>query len=304
MRKPVVDYIGRADVGGEAKIREELRTRVPGLGGTIKTDEGVQVAFRMQKSISPPLKEGHRMLLRHTILKKLDDLFLRTGRYESAHVTRPFSSISKPAGQPCPEFCGELCGQHRETMQERHCEAYLYEWAKGTDNIAVEEFRKDDDGEYRYHNFKTLDFNECCSCFFSVGINFLHDLTQDDDARMGKNIVHQDDEPFDGGFLRSPFWKRIDFGVDSLPIQWDILVRFLHDKRRYLVKKLRAERYEMMRLAVMFLNERERITEREIGILETLVGDYRRASMTQYVMGLSPTRRKPELIWPITESLI
>jgi len=297
--KEIVEFICEGGFGGEARIRVELRTIFPGLGGTIKTAEGVASAFRMEKK--PFSKKGHLTFLRHMIAKKLDDFFFRTGKYMYSHVPRPFGSFSKIAGTPCEQPCEESC----PSLLEQPCEAYLYEWVFGTDCYSVEELWRDDDGEYRYYNILSLDNFECSNCFNSAGININQDSTTVEDARISKNIVQEhnvligkkSDE-------RSPFWKRIDFGMDSFHFDWKKLNQFLSEKRPRLVRELRAERYEMLLLAVKFLTEREKITDREIGFLEALIGDYRRESMTQFAMEFGPVGKKPEFIGPITESLI
>ncbi|NIQ38950.1 MAG: hypothetical protein GTN81_10220 [Proteobacteria bacterium] len=55
----------------------ELRTEFPGIGGTIITHEAVACALREEYSPSP--KSAHRLFLRDTILKKLEDYFHRRG---------------------------------------------------------------------------------------------------------------------------------------------------------------------------------------------------------------------------------
>lgn len=297
--KPVVEYICDGGIGGEAHILVELRTIFPGLGGTIKTAEGVASAFRVENNPSP--KKGHHMFLRHMIAKKLDDFFFRTGKYMYSHVPRPFGSFSKLAGTSCEQLCKESC----PTPLEQPCEAYLYEWVFGTDCYPVEEFRCDDDGEYRYHAIRTLDFFECSTCFNSVGINIQQDSTTSEDARIGQNIVQEHDLVLgEDQDIRSPFWKRIDFGENSFRFDWEKLNQLLSDQRPRLVSVLRTERYEMLLLAMKFLTEREKITDREIGFLEALLGDYRRESMTQFAMGFGPVGKKPEFIGSLTESLI
>lgn len=75
----VVEPIREAGAGGEARIIVELRTRFPGLGGTILTQEGVAAALRIEYNQAPLV--GHEMFIRHLIAKKLDDHFYRSGVY-------------------------------------------------------------------------------------------------------------------------------------------------------------------------------------------------------------------------------
>jgi len=50
------------------------------------THEAVASALREEYSPSP--KSSHRLFLRHTILKKIEDFFHRTGAYVFAHIPR------------------------------------------------------------------------------------------------------------------------------------------------------------------------------------------------------------------------
>ena len=109
----IIETICEGGAGGEARVIVQLRTEFPGLGGTILTQEGVASALR--EEYNPSEKAGHRMFLRHTIAKKLDDYFHRTGVYVYAHVARPLGSISRRGDSPS--------------------EAYIYEWAFGSDRF-------------------------------------------------------------------------------------------------------------------------------------------------------------------------
>ncbi|MFB0509914.1 MAG: hypothetical protein ACETVX_05410, partial [bacterium] len=111
--KGIVEFIYEGGSGGEAYVRIELRTEFPGLGGTILTNEGVATAMR--EELKPNYKSGHKMFLRHMIIKKLDDYFYRKGFYKYSHVPRPFGSISRDDKEPS--------------------EAYLYEWAFGSEGF-------------------------------------------------------------------------------------------------------------------------------------------------------------------------
>ena len=78
-------------------------------------------------------------------------------------------------------------------------------------------------------------------------------------------------------------WKRIDFGYQSLRIDFSELKRFLCDKKEDLVAVLRYWRYEMLVLATEYLQNRAGMRERDIGRLETLVADYRCSTLHHLV---------------------
>ncbi len=89
--------ISHGGEGSEANIDVELRTEFPGIGGKITTAQAVMTALRKEFCANDKL--GHRMFLRHMIIKKLDDLFLRKGFYQFPHIPRPLGSISKQQGE-------------------------------------------------------------------------------------------------------------------------------------------------------------------------------------------------------------
>jgi hypothetical protein len=86
-----------------------------------------------------------------------------------------------------------------------------------------------------------------------------------------------------GGSEMNLLWKRIDFGYQSLKIDFQQLQRFLHDEKEDLITVLRYWRYEMLLLAKEYLLKREKMRERDIGRLETLVADYRRSTLSHLV---------------------
>jgi hypothetical protein len=99
----------------------EFRTEFAGIGRTIITYEGVAAALREEYTKTP--KSGYKMFLRHTIIKKLEDYFYRTGAYNFAHIQRPLSSISKINGN--------------------QYEACIYEWAFGSEGFPWENVDKE-----------------------------------------------------------------------------------------------------------------------------------------------------------------
>jgi hypothetical protein len=83
----VVERTREAGAGGEARIIMELRTRFPGLGGTIVTQEGVAAALRIEYNQFP--LAGHEMFIRHLVAKKLICDFRRSSL---SHYTFAFGS--------------------------------------------------------------------------------------------------------------------------------------------------------------------------------------------------------------------
>jgi hypothetical protein len=273
----IVEFIYEGGSGSEANVRVELRTEFPGIGGTIITREGVVAALREEYVLSP--KSGHRMFIRHTIIKKLDDYFYRKGVYVYAHVPRPLGSISRVGKEPY--------------------EAYLYEWAYGLEGFPWE--WTDHEGNRR--PIKLRDWESFVEHFRRAGIDLAKDCTSSDDAAISQNIIHQYPNLIVGSLEMSSLWKRIDFGYLSISIDFDKLLRFLHDNREDLIEVLRSERYEMLLLSVEYLTRGEKMREIDIGRLEVLLGEYRRASLTQYAMGSGPGGT-PVYFGPRTESLV
>ncbi len=253
----VVEPIREAGAGGEARVMVELRTAFPGLGGTIVTREGVVAALRIEYNQVP--MAGHEMFIRHMIAKKLDDYFYRSGVYVYAHVPRVLGSIS--------------LGPHDPR------EAYLYEWAFGSDGFSWLEPGTHDP-------IQLHDWNQFVGYFNSTGVDLGYDTAAPDDGRVSQNVVHQYPASLQSGELCA-LWKRIDFGFSSIRIDLDRLSAFVTDNQRRLKEVLRYERYEMLRLAVAYLRYRkyaEPISEYNLGRLVQLICDFRRASLSHYAL--------------------
>jgi len=250
--------IGRGGLGSEAEIFVELRTMFPGIGGTIITQQAVAVALREEFSKEP--KRGHKMFLRHAIIKKLDDYFHRKGIYGFPHIPRPLGSIS--GGANCPY------------------EAYIYEWAFGYDGFSWG--YSDVDSGFIF--VKMQDWSAFGSAFDRAGIDLTVDCTSADDGRTSQNVVHQfynfcssEDHEL------NPLWKRIDFGPRSIKINEEGLARFLHDEEEDLRRILRSERYEMMTLALEYLANFQNMDRLNVGRLDALVGSYRLSSLHHHI---------------------
>lgn len=277
--KGVIEFVCEGGIGATAKVCVELRTEFPGIGGTIITHEGVASAFR--EEFNPSQKSAHRLFLRHTIVKKLEDYFFRKGVYKYAHVPRPLGSVSKVGEDPL--------------------EAYIYEWAFGTEGFPWDYV--DPDGKRTL--IKLRDWDYFIAHFHHIGIDLQMDTSDPDDGRISKNIIHPYPKPIGNGGEMSSLWKRIDFGYESMKIDFEKLSRFLHDSREDLERVLRTERYEMIMLATQYLTRKGEMEEVDIGRLDSLAGEYRRSSLRHHVSRGSGVG-EPEQVYigARTESLI
>lgn len=277
--KGVIEFVCEGGIGGSARVCVELRTEFPGIGGTIVTNEGVASAFREEFSPSP--RSAHRLFLGHTIIKKLEDYFHRKRIYVFAHIPRPLGSISKSGENPS--------------------EAYIYEWAFGSESFPWEYV----DIEGNQIPIKLHDWENFIMNFKSAGIDLQMDTSDPDDGRISKNIIHQYPKPIANATEMSSLWKRIDFGYESIKMDFDKLSQFLHDKKEDLERVLRTERYEMILLAKEYLTKGKEMREIDIGRLDTLVGDYRRSSLRHHISRGSGIG-EPEMVYigTRTESLI
>jgi len=214
--KGVIEFLFEGGAGSEAVISVELRTEIPGLGGTIITNEGVVAALRKEHSYAP--RSGHRMFLRHSIIKKLDDYFYRKRVYVFAHIPRPLGSIS--------------------ILAEAPYEAYIYEWAFGMEGFPWEI----EDRQGNRCIITLRDWDNFLASFGGAGIDFGVDIADPEDARISKNIIHQHPVATGEKLEMCSLWKRIDFEIRSVRIGFDKLSRFLSDNREDLVSVLRGER--------------------------------------------------------------
>jgi hypothetical protein len=277
--KGVIEFICEGGFGSEANVKLELRTEFAGIGGTIITYEGVATALREEYTKTP--RSGHKMFLRHAIIKKLEDYFYRTGAYMFAHIPRPLGSISKDSKNPY--------------------EAYIYEWAFGSEGFPWERV----DSEGNLSPIRLNDWDNFVKNFNLAGINMELDCTDPMDGRISQNIIHQYPTPIKDGLEMSMLWKRIDFGPRSLNIDYDKLLNFINDKRKDLIDKLRNERFEMLLLAVEYLTKGTKMNDLDIGRLDALIGEYRRSSLRHYISkDLGATEPTPLHYNTRTESLI
>jgi hypothetical protein len=255
----VIEYVRDGGFGGEAAVAVYLLNKLPGVGGTIRTQEGVVTAVRVEHNPTPG--SGHVMFLRHMLVKKFEDYFFRSKIYNYAHIPRPLGSISRQDDPPT--------------------EACLYEWAFGAEGFPWEVAEY---GGGTLH-VRLRDWNQVVEHFHQVGIDLAADVTDSDNAKVSKNIIHQFpfDYPHDGEL--NPIWKRIDFGPASAPMDYEKIMRFLRDHQESLVTVLRGERYRMMVLATKYLDwsTRATLSDYEFGELETLIGYYRLSSLQHHI---------------------
>lgn len=239
-----VKYIGEGGRGSEARIDIELRTEFPGIGGTIHTYQAIPVALRV--SYNPSSNVGHREFLKHAVLKKLEDYFFMREIYGYAHITRPLGSTTN---------------------------AYIYEWAFGLDGFSW--YYSDSNGEV---SVKLEDWDKFINTFSQVGIDMQTDCTDSDDGRRSQNIVHQllAIQPLQPEL--NCLWKRIDFGDRSIIIDYQRLLKYIHQSETKLRETLRHGRYELIELACKYLAEGE-ILSREMSQLEALIIDYRLSTL-------------------------
>lgn len=275
----IIEFICEGGIGSEARVLVELRTKFPGIGGTIITQEGAVTALREEYNLSP--KSGHKMFLRHMIIKKLEDYFYRKHVYNLAHIPRPLGSISR--------------------VGDDSYEAYLYEWAFGNESFSWRET----DREGNPKSVKLRDWNKFADHFYQIGVDMGMDITDPDDGRISKNIIHQLSTGIDIDTLEmNSLWKRIDFGYRSVPMDYEKLSNFLKENKNDLISVLRIERCEMLELAIEYLSKgKNKMKEIDIGRLDVLIGDYRRKTLDHYTSRGSGLTDKLPYFGKRTESL-
>jgi hypothetical protein len=73
LEEGVIENVRDGGFGGEAAVTVYLLNKLPGIGGTIRTHEGVVTAVRVEHNPVPG--SGHLMFLRHMLVKKFEDYF-------------------------------------------------------------------------------------------------------------------------------------------------------------------------------------------------------------------------------------
>lgn len=243
-----VEFIYEGGTGSEAHVDVELRTRFPGIGGTIDTYQAIAVAHRNEFSVAPGI--GHEMFLRHALTKKLEDYFFKKGLYKYAHVTRPLGSTDR---------------------------AYIYEWAFGSDGFPWSYLS--DTGDLVY--VRLDDWDSFGSIFLEAGIDLQSDCTNPDNGTISQNVVHQLHLDTSAAHPKlNRLWKRIDLGLRSIRLDYEKLLDYLAQNERELRETLRVGRYDMMVLACKYFVERDSFGANELEKLKTLVLDYRSSTLS------------------------
>ena len=214
----------------------------PGIGGEMFTAQCATAAYRVPKAtkikngdvMTDLLASSHwldqdnrysvqafNLFLLHSIIKKLDDYFTLQGKYAWPHISRPLGTTR--AG------------------------AMLYQWAKGTEGF----HSNSDEGG----NVKIEEWDVTYESFLEAGIDISSDTSfyDDDSDRCKKNIIFE--EPFIQEYPKeiSDMWKRIDFGSESLSVDYDKLARFLSDHEESMGDALKSRRVTLMEFAVEYL---------------------------------------------------
>jgi hypothetical protein len=275
-----IETICEGGFGGSAHVVVQLRNCFPGLGGRIITKQDLQVAYRLPSNIphSEDLNcscerslnlscssciSGIKTFLRHVIIKKLDDFFFRTNKYNYSHVPRPLGSTEKGG--------------------------YLYEWVFGNEGFVDEVYNKETQILEKVY---VDEWNQAADNFASAGIKIFDDICDAENNQWVKNIIIEEPELSILPSHISKMWKRIDFGCESLNINYDKLDLFMFENKKKLLKYLGIPRVKMIELASKYLNTTDSIITEE---LQHLVKLYR-ISTANYmgIEGLSPSKFLPK----------
>lgn len=242
-----VEFIHEGGVGGEARVDVELRSRFPGIGGTIDTYQAIAVARRNEFSNAPNI--GHDMFLRHTLIKKLEDYFFKKGFYRYAHVTRPLGSTEG---------------------------SYIYEWAFGRDGFPWSYRNETGDSIF----LRLDDWDAFSAVFLEAGIDLQGDCTNPDNGTLSQNIVHQLHLGANASWpVLNRLWKRIDFGPRSIKLDYETLLAYFEKHETDIRETLRVGRYDMMVLACKYLLTGGSVNPKERERLNILVLDYRLSTL-------------------------
>jgi hypothetical protein len=259
--------------GGSAHVFVQLRNVFPGLGGKVETKQDFVVACRAPKSVSVEdidesyedlelsdlkdisVRKSLNLFLRHSLLQKFDDYFFRTEKYRFAHIPR-------------------VLGSNRNGV-------YFYEWVHGMEGFDPQFY---DDDLKRFVPVLVDEWSICRSCFDEVGADIFFDIV-DTDGYYIKNIITQEPQAFYGVDHLTKLWKRIDFGPESLHINYHKADHFLNQNIDNLKAVIGKNRYKMLRLIVDYAKEpANQINFSRFDELKALVKEYRHATASH--MGL------------------
>lgn len=229
--------------GGSAEVHIQIRNIFPGLGGIIKTDQDFVAACRIPrgtdlKKINNPDSNitleslenkqtlfALNIFLRHALIKKLDDYFFRSGKYRFSHVPRPLGSDTDGI--------------------------YYYEWVFGDEGFYPEFYDKD---YGKWFPIKVDEWDIASGCFNQAGVGIFDDIVENDGYYI-KNIVMLEPRVSDSEEKFTKLWKRIDFGSESLHIDFSKFRKFVEENKADLEKYLTSSRVEMMELSLQFLEK-------------------------------------------------
>lgn len=223
-KKKILKSIGEGGTGDEAVITVELRNEFPGLDGIIISQQAAVAARRQEKNAKKDT--GHWMFLKHVVFKKFDDYFRNIGRYETAHVSRPLGSQDDGV--------------------------YFYEWVFGMEGFPWSHIGDDGESEPTVLS----EWGGFVDSFNSAGINLQKDCSEPD-SENSKNIIHELYHSNDVWTGLNCLWKRIDFGPQSVHVDWDKLIEYLRANRENLANVWGEKRTAMVGMIVYYLKNRE-----------------------------------------------
>lgn len=223
-KRKILKAIGEGGMGDEAVITVELRNEFPGLDGIIISQQAVVVARRKEKNAKKDT--GHLMFLKHIVFKKFDDYFRSVGRYEFAHISRPLGSQDDGI--------------------------YFYEWVFGMEGFSWSHIGDNGESEQTILS----EWKEFVDSFNSAGINLQKDCAESD-SENSKNIIHELYHSNDIWTGLNCLWKRIDFGPQSVQVDWNKLIEYLDANRESLANVWGENRRAMIGMIVYYLKNRE-----------------------------------------------
>ncbi len=234
----IVEVVRELGSGSEAIVYLELRNTFPLLDKTIRSKILFPVSHRIISSnkrvsevsninntefdLSDPSQAAvFNEFLRHVLAKKLDDYFLRKGKYRYPHI--PLVLGLTPQG-------------------------YFYEFVYGLEGYYPDYYDED------YNLIPVLLGEEtiASNLFSSIGILLLHDMEEAGSSYL-KNIIIQEPELESYPKEISNLWKRIDFGVSSLTFNYAKIKKYLEENKDDLNKVITKDRTEMLFLIIDYL---------------------------------------------------
>ncbi|MFC1648799.1 hypothetical protein ACFL1B_05050 [Nanoarchaeota archaeon] len=243
-----VEYVGKGGSGNEAVIDVEIRDEFPGMGKIIGIKQSIQTAHR--KPIVYSEEKVLHEFLRHTVAKKLEDYFFMTGRYKTAHIPRPMGITDQ---------------------------GYLYEWVPGKSGFqwAIEE------KEERIISLVPADWDNFSQLFRDAGIDMSYETGYSENLLgCSDNIVHKF---YDGrgrfATQKLKYWKRIDFGLDSLVMDYEKIHDYVMQRQDEMVDAITLGRFWLLKYAIEFLIEGNEMDPEKMGELEEGIFDFRLSTL-------------------------